>query len=173
MALVIEDGSIVAGANSYITVAQLKAYASDRGVELPADDSALEPMIVQAGDYLNSYEPKFKGKRVDPTQSMAWPRNGAVIYGVEFVDNAIPAQLIAAQCQAAILVSQGVDLMPNITGFAVRREKVDVIEFEYATGGGVNNSATPEMTPTFPSVEALLVPLIGGSDAGLLKVIRA
>lgn len=173
MALVIENGSIVPGANTYISVDELRDFATDRGVTLPTEDSELEPMIILAADFINSYEPDFRGKRMEFDQPMAWPRQEVKIYGTDFPNNAIPSQLKSAQSQAAILVVTGVDLMPNITGYAVRREKVDVIEVEYATGGGLNNSATPELTPVFPIIASLLAPLLDYGQAGLLKVYRA
>lgn len=173
MALVIEDGSIVSGANSFITVAELRTFANQRGVELPTEDGDLEPIIVQAADYINSYEPKFKGARVNYDQPMAWPRSGVKVYGAEVAETVIPAQLKASQAQASILVVNGVDLMPNITNYAIRRQKVDVLEVEYAAGGGQNNAATPEIVPKFPTVEALIKPLLEDDPFGFLKVSRA
>ena len=40
MALVVEDGSIVTGANTYVTVAEFKAWADDRGITY-GDDAAI------------------------------------------------------------------------------------------------------------------------------------
>src|SRR5690606_28002305 len=134
----------------------------------------IEPMIILAVDYIDSYEPKFKGKRVNPSlQALAWPRAGVEIYDAPFSEGDIPTQLKNAQMQAAILVASGIELMPNLTSYAVRREKVDVIEVEYATGGGLNNASTPEFTPVFPMVESLLKPLLEESGFGMLKAIRA
>ena len=50
MALVIEDGSRVAGANSYVTLAEARAFASARGVTLSAVDATLEPFVIKAFD---------------------------------------------------------------------------------------------------------------------------
>lgn len=160
MALVIEDGTVVAGANSYITVEEARTYAASRGVELPTEDQELIPMILQAADFINAYEPKFKGKRVSAEQMMAWPRKGVNFYDADYPDDGIPPQIRFAQLQATINVVNGVDLMPNITGFAVRREKVDVIEVEYATGGGLNNTSTAQLTPAFPLIDSTLAPLL-------------
>lgn len=173
MALVIEDGTIVPGANSYVTVQEVRDYAAPRAVELPTEDSELIPFILSAADYLNAYEARFKGERVSGDQSMAWPRTRVKMYGAEFPDDKIPPQLKIAQLQATLIATSGVDLMPNITEFAVRRTKVDVIEVEYATGGGLNNTATEQMTPKFPLVESTLAPLFASANAGLLPVYRA
>ncbi|MCK9234930.1 MAG: hypothetical protein M0P09_01285 [Acholeplasmataceae bacterium] len=172
MALVIEDGSIVAGANSYITLDEFRAFAEDRGVEPPTSEDELAPMIFEAADYINAYEPRYKGERVNPLgQEMSWPRKRVKIFGADFPDDKIPPQLKVAQLQAALTVLQGTSLLPNITSFAVRREKVDVIEVEYATGGGQNNTATEEMTPKFPAIMSSLDPLFRPSE--ILRAYRS
>src|SRR5690606_23663279 len=104
---------------------------------------------------------------------MAWPRREVKLYDEDWPISQIPTQVKNAQAQATIFVVNGEDLMPNITGYAVRREKVDVIEVEYATGGGVNNEPTAVFTPNFPILDSLLLPLIDTGNAGLLKVYRA
>ena len=48
--LIIEDGSIVANANSFATDAELKAYANIRGFVIPATQPAREALLVQAMD---------------------------------------------------------------------------------------------------------------------------
>ncbi len=51
MAIVVEDGTQVAGANSYVSESDLTTYASDRGVALSETESVL---IIKAMDYLNT-----------------------------------------------------------------------------------------------------------------------
>ena len=52
MAITVEDGSGVAGANSYATVAQLMTYAASRGVELEIKDHAAEVLLLKGMDYI-------------------------------------------------------------------------------------------------------------------------
>lgn len=59
--LVIEDGSIVTGANSYISVEEARTYASCRGVSLSEDDSVVEVQLIKANDYLQSLRCSYKG----------------------------------------------------------------------------------------------------------------
>lgn len=54
MALVIETGAGVAGANSYASVLELKAFASNRGLEIPAVTGDLEKALVLACDKLET-----------------------------------------------------------------------------------------------------------------------
>lgn len=172
MAIIVEDGTGKTDANSYISVSQARAYAESRGFSLPANDAEVEPMVVNACDYVESFAEDFKGKRKTATQALSWPRVDVVIDGEKFPDDAIPRQLILAQCEGVVQISLGSELMPPITGYAVRREKVDVIEVEYATGGGQNSTATLQLTPTFPKIEQWLKPLLRGT-LGLLSVVRA
>lgn len=171
MALVIEDGSAVAGANSYVTAAEVREYAETRGIVI-ANNIELDGMAVQAADYLETFADEYKGSRKTTSQGLSWPRTHVVINCESFPDDEIPVQLKNAQCQAVIEIVNGADLMPNITGYAVRREKVDVIEREYAVGGGTNSTATPVFSPKYSKLNALLKSLLRGT-AGLLPVYRA
>lgn len=163
MALVIENGSLVAGATSYVTVEAARAFAEARAATLPVDDGELESLLIQAADFLESYRDKFKGSKVDPSlQDLQWPRAGVNIDGYDFPEDEIPKQLIYAQCQLAIEANL-TDLMPTGDGRDVIREKVDILETEYAPGsGGVAQ-------PYFPKVDAFLAPLLkktGGLSVG-------
>lgn len=158
MALIIEDGTGVTGANSYASVAEIKAYCQQRGIDLPPTDPEIEVMAVQAFDYVESFEARYKGRRTYPNQRTAWPRTGVKFGCDDFPDNQIPWQLKEAQCQATA-ESVDADLMPNITA-AVKREKVDVLEVEYASAT-TTDGMTP--TPSFPKVDAKLAMLFASS----------
>lgn len=95
MALVIEDGTVVTGANSYIDVAEAKAFAAARGVDLGNDDVVTEQRLLIAMDYLESLN--YKGVRTDPDkQLLSWPRTGVTFDGRTFGAHVIPAQLKSA-----------------------------------------------------------------------------
>lgn len=169
MALIIEDGSIVSGADSYATVAELRAYAAKRGVTLPAEDSDCEALLIKAMDYLQSYEDRFKGSRVQATQPVSWPRVDVCVYGFYIAADAIPQALIDAQVSLAI-EAQSLDLQPTVDPTsqkgAVTEETVDVITVKYA------EPAVARSTPSFAKADALLAPLLksGGSQ---IRVIRS
>lgn len=165
MALVIEDGTIVAGANSYIDVPAAKAFAEARGVDLGTDDAVIEQRLLGAMDYLESLS--YKGVRTDPDeQLLAWPRTGVTFDGRAFGPNTIPPQLKSAQAQLVIELTNGVVIFASSgassgsTEKFVKKEKVDVIETEYATPKEVGEEflAVAEM----PAVSALLRGLLKG-----------
>lgn len=156
MAIVVETGAGLVNSNSYVEVSDLEAYAAERGETLP-DPSELEPLLHNAMDYLEAI-PNYKGLRKTATQALAWPRIGVVIDGFQWDSAQIPPQLKRAQLQLAIEAIE-FDLMPSSDGFAVAKEKVDVLEVEYATGGRLSGETLPTQ-PIFPRVDALLAPII-------------
>jgi len=154
--ITVEDGSGVAGANSYVSVADARTYAANRGIALPADDDELAAMLIQASDYLEAQECRYQGDRTSSTQALAWPRTGVELNGDVFPTNVIPQSLIGAQVQLAIAINAGFDLQPNISPQDyITREKVGPIETEYADPVAVG------IMPTFTAVNALLAPLFG------------
>lgn len=169
MALIIEDGTGKEDATSYVTAAEARTYASARGVTLDADDAVVEPLLVQAMDYLEAQS--YKGYRTFPdVQALSWPRTCVVIDRVRLPvsgPGSIPRQLKAAQMQLAIEASAGVDLMPTTDGRVVKREKVDVIETEFMTNTDLGVVGLPG--PSFAKVDALLASLLA-TGAGFVAV---
>lgn len=171
MALVIEDGSIVPGADSYISRADVIAYAIKRGVVLP-DTDATDNQIIKAMDYLTLFDDKWKGSQVDPqNQSLAWPRKGVYVSGEHSAlpSDTIPRQIVNAQAELVMQVNTGVTLTPTVTAETafVTREKVDVIETEYSEAIALRLMGT---LPDMPLVSALLAPFLG--IGGGLRTLR-
>lgn len=130
MPLIIEDGSLVQGANSYLTLVELREWASSRGVVFPTDDTELEVLAVKAVDYLETFAEKYKGTMTDPTiQTLQWPRVGVKLYGVYLEGDAIPGPLKKAQFEAASALMTGEILADSQP--IVKKQKVDIIETEY------------------------------------------
>lgn len=185
MALEIEDGTGKENGQSYVDAAEARAFALARGVTLPAapggaDPDPVEAMLIKAMDYIESLEPRMKGKRTNanaPTydQALSWPRSGVRIgcEYEEFADDKIPANLTAAQCQAVIALQKGYDLQPILDPNArmVKRKKVDVLETEYFSPKDVG--AGYGATPTFPALDALLRPLMRAGGATTAPAYRA
>ncbi len=129
--LVIEDGSGVKYANSYVSYEAARAYAKARGKEsLFLDREKAEAALVDGGDYLNVIE--FSGLPVFTDQDMNWPRSGVYINGVKLADDSIPKDIRSAQIEVAIAVASGLDVFGETSGRFVVREKVGPIEKEYS-----------------------------------------
>jgi len=167
MALIIEDGSPVADANSYVTAANVTEFATLRGITLSSvADAHVESLIIKAMDFLESQEPRFRGSRVSADQMLSWPRQDVQLNGFDFPSTAIPVQLKKALCQLAI-DADTLDLMPTTDGREVIKEKVDVIETTYAE----SNSASPQ--PALTAFFSLLAPLLSSGGVFTLSMERA
>jgi len=138
MALVIEDGTGVAGATSYVTEAELTTYATARGVSITSGDR--EKWLIMAMDYLESLD--FQGLKFNYDQALQWPRSYVVIDNWTINSDSIPQLLKNAQMQLATSLSQGYSQTSVVTGGDAVREKVGPIEVEYTSGG--SNSAYVE-----------------------------
>ena len=160
MALIIEDGTGVDNANSYISVAEARSFASLRSLILPASDSAVEVLIIKAFDYLESLD--YKGNHANPPQSAEFPRRDLYLQGVLFAQNEIPNKLKQAQSQLTY-EAVNTDLQPTGNGKEVIKEKVDVVEVQYSEKG-INVAR-----PTFTTVNSFLKDLLkSGLSSGHL-----
>lgn len=101
MALIIETGAGVAGANSYVDLAYLKAYHLSRGRSAwdYYDDEEMEAAALRAMTYLETF--RYKGQRVAVSQSCVFPRVGIIMRdGLEWPSTEVPEMVRAAQAEA-------------------------------------------------------------------------
>lgn len=154
--IIVETGAVVAGANSFVSLADFKVHCDNRGRVYTAvyGDEAIKAAMVKMGDYLNSLT--WKGVKTDRDNSMCWPRygidEGGNIWnqleypasewvgvldkdGFYIATDTVPTEAINAQCEGTWLVLTGTDLQPTLSrGGQVKRKKVDVLETEYFPG---------------------------------------
>jgi hypothetical protein len=171
MALIVEDGTIVADANTFINREAAIAYAAERGITL-ANDETTDAKIIKAMDYLALYDQAWKGEQVEyGVQTLAWPRKYVYIGNstTVFPSDQIPGQLVRAQAELVLQVNAGVNLLPTLSGDTafVTREKVDVIETEYSEAMALKLAG---LLPDMPLVDALLSPLFAVSNR--LRTVR-
>lgn len=156
MTIVVEDGTSVSGANSYVTTDELRTYADLRGLSYPSDDVDIEILLIKAADYLESFRDRYKGDKSASTNALQWPRTDVYIDGYSITKTTIPTELKNAQIQIA-LDAQAVEISPNelVSDKGDRKkEKVDVIEVEYFER---SNSRTQ---PKFTKAMYFLSPLL-------------
>jgi len=165
--MIVEDGTIVAGANSYVTLAEARAFAADRGATLSADDAVLSGILVAATDYLESFRGQYIGLLVSPlVQPLQWPRKKVVLYGADFPENIIPQVLKNAQCQLAVEKTLGTDPLKARSEPFVIKEEVGALKTTYSDDVGTNT------IPTMPSVDNWLSILLlsGGHYLRTLRI---
>ena len=108
--LIVEDGSIVAGADSYVSLSDARTLAAKYGWELPADDTEAEQALRNGAGYVGLQEPAMCGSRVSPLQELAYPRKNVTLYGFDVAQDGIPSQVIRAQVAAAVEYGAGTDV---------------------------------------------------------------
>jgi len=142
MALVLEDGTVVDGANTFISLASAGTYMGNRTDTnwTTASTTEKEQALIQAGMYLNSLN--WKGQKISRDQAMEFPRQN--FYdgdGFLYATNAIPSKVAQAQVEAALKHLGGYDLFPTVKpGDKIKRKKIDVLEKEFF--GGASNNKT-------------------------------
>lgn len=156
--IIVEDGSIVPNANSYVSEADLTTYATDRGITLTA---ATDVLIINAMDYIESLD--FIGYQLTEDQPLSWPRGNARKDDIYWYDtDEIPQDLIDGLCETCIAIDQGND-PSSLVERATKREKVGDLEVEYM------DSASS--TPINRKINNKLKDLVNGSISGASFVV--
>lgn len=137
-------------ANSYVTTAELSAYASQRGIVLNSAD--LESLLFKSMDVLESKQ--YKSEPLNDTQSTLFPRMGV----------AIPRAIKQAQLMLAVAADTN-DLLSATTEQIAKREKVDVIEVEY-----FENKDAVNGSPLLTLVNELLAPYLASTRGVAMNV---
>ena len=131
--LIVEDGSAVAGANTFVSAADAGQYLYDRGVMTQAqyDAADIAGALRRGLDALKSL-PCLSAYALPLAQSTA-----------------IPTGLIEAQIWATYYIWQSANNDPASVkiGGAIKREKVDAIEREYTDSSPKKTSVTLEDMP--------------------------
>lgn len=121
MTLIIEDGSGVPGANSYVTVDEAKDYYDLRGLTYPEEEKDFEQFLVRGADWLNGLP--FHGNKLYQGNSMAWPRKNAFVDGALIPEDIIPQQIKSAQIEFShMLYSGATPFEPAEPGKRIQRE---------------------------------------------------
>lgn len=169
MTITVEDGTVVANANSFSTTAELDVFGSTRGYSFDTATD-LEVLLIKSMDYLFSKESSMKGSRVSDEQTLPYPREDVYLYGYELeadeltdgtLQYPIPQELKNAQMQIALYLYDNVTLSP-ITNTNLKRKKIGPIEKEYFQGGS---------QPYLSQLDTWLAPLL--KNIGAMSVGRS
>lgn len=139
--MIVEDGSIVANANSYNSRDDFIAYAADLGVTI-ADEEATDALLIEVAQFIDAHEPSMVGYTVERDQPMAWPRSGVVIESWSWGSDEIPRQVKLCQMAYALELNAGIDIYNPEPVKVTKRESVEgAVEVEYfGKDGGVKLS---------------------------------
>lgn len=134
MAIIVEDGTIVANANSYITTDEYEAYLESLGVSI-TDFDAAEVQMIKAAQFIDSHEANLKGSLTDRDQAMAYPRHDLFIDGWSWASDEIPRQVILAQLSIANDIRGGEDPYNPTVNKVTTEERVEgAVTVKYASG---------------------------------------
>ena len=171
MALVVEDGTGLANADSYQTLIDARASSSALGLILPLDDDEADIALRNGFRYVNGYEGSFSGERLTTTQSASWPRENAYrcYYRnqIAIADDEVPADIITAQMMAAVEYGKGTDISPVDDGLSIAsNEVVGAVKQSY-----FDNGKTGSSIKITQAVEALN-PLLCNSRGLTMRTLR-
>jgi hypothetical protein len=168
MALIVEDGTGLEDADSYVSVADFKAYCDARGTSYAGKtDEQIEQALRRATSYIDAvYGGQFLGTpRRFRSQALQWPRvDGYDTNAGEYIDfESVPREVEAATNEATIreLASPGA-LNPDLKrGGAIKSVKAGSVAVEYMTNA-------PAET-TYSAIERLIAPVLSaGATGGLV-----
>ena len=194
MAIIVEDGTIVAGANAYATLAAADVYHEDRLNNLWTDaaDETKEAAMLRATAGLESkYRGRWHGFKADHNaanapQFLAWPRRDDVDQsrdngytsatmdpfvdsdGISYPVTAIPTLIVQAYIEVCLIeITQPFMSIELSRNDMLKYQRVDVIEQEWLR----NAPAVVQ----FPHIDALIsglassAPVMLGASIGLTE----
>jgi len=138
MALVVEDGSNVSGANTYVTLAEFKAWADERGITYD-NDAKVTQHIYRAMDFIERQN--FQGRKANETQPLQFPRTDVIIDGYYVDANEIPKELKIALYEQINIEHLGYSNLATVDRRTIS-ESIGDISVTYA-----NNSSSKTDTP--------------------------
>ena len=162
MALIVEDGTGVAGAESYVSVAEFQTWATNRGYLLPSGVPDVESLLRKATDFIE--RKRFIGTIEFTDQPLSFPRLVTNWEGIA-VSTGIPAKLKTAQMLLAMESMNGA-LTAAARANKYIATKIDAIYLKYAdTSKGSGDLY-------FPAIDDLLQDWLSSGGASI-KTVRA
>jgi hypothetical protein len=167
MALVHEDGTGKADAESFVSLADATARHTAFGNAAwaaAASDTVREQALRKATAYMEqAYRERWSGNRHTVEQALSWPRNSVVVDGYVVIDSDVVPPEVSNACADLALKALSDDLSPDLTRGVVRK-KIGPLETEY-------DRYSPQ-SKRFRAVDMALAPFLKGSSA-MAMLVRA
>ena len=138
MTLIIEGGTGVIGAESYVSVADAQARAGLYQWSFPEETEEAEQVLRRGAMYLEQYRNRYQSVKMTSGQGLQFPRDVVYIDNVLQDPAIIPQLLIDAQIRAASVSFDGGNLFA--TGLNAVSKSVGDVSLSYG-GGKADNSA--------------------------------
>lgn len=163
MSLIVEDGTGLANAESYISVAAADTRHSNNGMTNWAtlQTSDKEAALRRATNFMEqAFRERWKGMRLHKGQALSWPRWNLLVDGYPVDPNSIPAEVASACADLALKAASG-DLNADLTQMVVEKGVGPLRK--------VFNRNSPERT-RYPSIEMALAPFLTSTGANVQTV---
>lgn len=168
MALVVEDGTGLATAESYESVANADVFVAKwYGADTDWDGATTgekETALRKATRFIDGeYGRRWFGTRTNETQALDWPLEGVVdLDGFAIDNNEIPQAVKDAVCEMAYRAIKGATFFePDTEPFGLKSERVEVGPIVVANEYSGSKPAT--VTPSYPLIDKILRKIIYAS----------
>ncbi len=163
MSLIVENGTGLSSAESYISEPDSVTYQLLRGnttwntITVAQREEALR----RATDYMGQvYRQRWQGTRVNSVQALDWPRYEVVVDGYYLLSNVIPQAVKNACAELALKAAAGELYADQSQG--VLSEQVGPIKVEY-------DKSSP-LKVRYKAIDALLAPFFSDTGASALNL---
>lgn len=182
--ITVENGSVVSGANSFISLADAETFLEARVSATAwsgATDEEKKAALVQAGRMLGYYV-SWVGGVVSADQPMAWPRQGIVWDGDRYKTSAswpidtgsyyvygsdeIPQEVIDAQCELALSLLDSNTMQANALSGLSSLEVVGAVKLT------VDTNRSPEIIPAHVKTMLRKWGTVKGASSGVVDTFR-
>ena len=140
MTLIVESGAGVPDANTYVDLADFRAYADLRKLTIPADDPSAEALLIRAADVMNGIK-WLPGDSLEhktyPDAYLAWPRTDVWLRGRLLPSDAVPREIVYGQMALAAEIMADDAAPPETAVGPVVMERVEgAVTVQYADNKG-------------------------------------
>jgi len=160
MAITVEDGTGLAAANSYVSLAEADAYFSDRENAAwdGADDDAKAAALVRGTAALDGmYGGRWPGARYTDLQGLDWPRSGAWDRD-GYPLAGLPRKIKDAACEAALIELGSAGALSKKSDTGLAELTVGPITKKWLSGSGAAQTA-------YPAIKQALARIVRGGGS--------
>ncbi|WP_422847209.1 DnaT-like ssDNA-binding protein [Acidovorax sp. M14] len=162
--LIVENGTGVPNANSYVSLDEAKEYHELRGSDWTGSDEELTRNLIIALESLVAlYGPNFRSKPYTHVQNKTlFPRHQFYdAHGRYVKSGQIPDCVKHTQCELALMHSQDIDLFPIAnTAQNISSESVTVGPISETIS--YSTAVSSESYPGFRKIDLLIAPMLNG-----------
>lgn len=131
--LIVEDGTGLPDADSYITIDEFKTYAASYGIDISAYDDAKIETSCRVGTMWVDTAYRYKGTKLNAMQALEFPRNGCTDWsGYPVVG--VPARVKQATAYMTAQANAGPIYTDVDHGGMIKSEAVGPISVTYMDG---------------------------------------